>query len=87
MIVAVDGLRATPENLYGLIARTPPGNEVQVHAFRRDELMTFQVRPLPAPTDTCELRILDTAPPEAQARRAAWLAPLAPSIPSPAPSP
>ncbi len=87
MIVAVDGLRATPENLHGLIARTPLGTEVQVHAFRRDELMTFEVRPLPAPTDTCELRILDAAPPEAQARRAAWLAPLAPSIPSPAPSP
>ena len=76
-LIAVDGIRATRDNLDSLIARVQPGAEVRVHAFRRDELMTFGVRPLPAPADTCELRILDAAPPDAAARRAAWLKPLA----------
>ncbi len=76
-VIAVDGLRANRDNLDALIARVPPGAQVQVHAFRRDELMTFTVRPLPAPADTCDLRLLPGAPPEAAARRAAWLAPRA----------
>jgi predicted metalloprotease with PDZ domain len=78
-VVAVDGLRATRDNLDLLIARFPPGTEVRVHAFRRDELMSFAVRPRPPSTDTCELCILEGAPPEAAARRAAWLGPVATS--------
>jgi len=77
-IMAVDGIRATRDNLDALIARVRAGTEVRVHAFRRDELMTCVVRPLPAPLDTCELYLLEGAPPEAAARRTAWLSPLAP---------
>ena len=78
-VIAVDGIRATRDNLDVLIGRVRPGTEVRVHAFRRDELSTFGVRPLPAPADTCELRLLEGAPPEAAARRAAWLGPVAKS--------
>jgi predicted metalloprotease with PDZ domain len=76
-VIAVDDIRATRDNLDTLVARVQPGAEVRIHAFRRDELRTFRVRPLTPPTDTCELRILESAPPEAAARRATWLGPAA----------
>jgi predicted metalloprotease with PDZ domain len=45
LLVAVDGLRVSgnPSNLDALLGRYPVGAEVEVHAFRRDELMTFKV--------------------------------------------
>jgi predicted metalloprotease with PDZ domain len=73
-VIAVDDIRATRDNLESLIARVQPGAEVRVHAFRRDELLTFTVRPLPPPADTCELYLPEQAPPEATAGRADWLA-------------
>lgn len=45
LLVAVDGLRVAgnPCNLDGLLSRFKVGDTVAVHAFRRDELMTFDV--------------------------------------------
>lgn len=43
MLVAIDGLRVTASNLDGLLQRYRVGDTIGVHAFRRDELMTFQV--------------------------------------------
>jgi predicted metalloprotease with PDZ domain len=45
VLVALDGLRVagTPSNLDALLCRYRVGDTVQVHAFRRDELMTFDV--------------------------------------------
>ncbi len=43
VLMAVDGLRVTGANLDALLQRYRRGDVVQVHAFRRDELMTFQV--------------------------------------------
>ena len=45
VLVALDGLRVagTPSNLDALLSRYRVGDTVQVHAFRRDELMTFDV--------------------------------------------
>lgn len=72
-IVAVDGLRAARDNLDALIGRVPEGARVTVHAFRRDELMTFEVHPRAPTSDTCELSLLLDVPKEALRRRAAWL--------------
>jgi predicted metalloprotease with PDZ domain len=72
-LVALDGIRITRENLDALVARVPEGSEAVVHAFRRDELLQFRVRPRPAPADTCQLRIMSDAPAEIGHRRAAWL--------------
>jgi predicted metalloprotease with PDZ domain len=46
VLVALDGLRVsgTPSNLDTLLSRYRVGDTVQVHAFRRDELMTFDVQ-------------------------------------------
>ncbi len=45
LLVAIDGLRVNgnPSNVDGLLARYKVGDTVQVHAFRRDELMAFDV--------------------------------------------
>ena len=42
-LVAVDGLRVTGSNLEALLQRYRVGDVVEVHAFRRDELMHFEV--------------------------------------------
>lgn len=76
VIVAVDGLRASAENLESLIARAAAsdGAAVSLHLFRRDELMRVEARPLPARADTCELMLLDTVAESVVAARAHWLA-------------
>jgi predicted metalloprotease with PDZ domain len=38
VLVAIDGLRVTGNNLETLLARYTAGDKVEVHAFRRDEL-------------------------------------------------
>ena len=45
IVIAVDGLRVNgnPCNLDSLFARYRVGDKVTVHAFRRDELMTFEL--------------------------------------------
>lgn len=43
LLVAIDGLRVTTTNLETLLSRYAVGSTVEVHAFRRDELMTFSV--------------------------------------------
>jgi predicted metalloprotease with PDZ domain len=45
IVIALDGLRANgnPPNLDALLSRYKVGDKVTVHAFRRDELMTFTV--------------------------------------------
>jgi predicted metalloprotease with PDZ domain len=45
IVIAIDGLRVNgnPSNLDALLSRYRVGDRVQVHAFRRDELMAFDV--------------------------------------------
>lgn len=74
VVIAVDGIRATADNLADLIGRVPDGERCRVHAFRRDELMSFEVKPRPAPAELAVLMPDPQASPEALARRHAWLA-------------
>ncbi|HET8760870.1 MAG TPA: PDZ domain-containing protein [Nitrospiria bacterium] len=73
VIVAVDGLRAGRGNIEPLIGAYQPGAVVPIHAFRRDELMTFDVSLKPAPMDTCFLTLRDEIDDPTRARRATWL--------------
>ena len=43
LLVAIDGLRVTATNLEALLSRYGVDSVVEVHAFRRDELMTFSM--------------------------------------------
>ena len=61
VLVAIGGLKATPERIAcDCSTRYAPGETVEVHAFRRDELMAFRVTLDAAPADTCYLT-LDSA--------------------------
>jgi len=55
VIVAVEGLRPGRAGLDGALAKRRAGERVTIHAFRRDELMTFDVRLKRAEADTCVL--------------------------------
>ena len=72
-LVALNGLKVTRDNLQQLLDRAPEAEPLELHAFRRDELMLFAPTTLPAPADTCELRLLPEVEPAVSARRAAWL--------------
>lgn len=71
-LIAIDGLRATGTNLDALIARYRPGDKVEVHAFRRDELRTAKLK-LDGPEVT-RYRLTAAAKPAAVSKaREAWL--------------
>ncbi len=72
LLVAINGLRIAG-NLDKLLTRHAPGERVQCHAFRRDELMTFTVTLDAAPLDTCVLTLSDNADDKARSQRDAWL--------------
>jgi predicted metalloprotease with PDZ domain len=77
VIVAWNGLKVSGGNLQSLIDRAGGGGGATVHAFRRDELMTFQVTIAEAPLDTCWLTLAANAPESAIRLREAWLKGLA----------
>ncbi|WP_175862483.1 M61 family metallopeptidase [Burkholderia cepacia] len=71
-LIAVDGLRVTGTNLDALLARYRPGDKVEVHAFRRDELRIAKLK-LDGPEVT-RYRLTAAAKPAAVSKaREAWL--------------
>lgn len=73
IVIAVDGLRATMENIEKLLEWQRGKNTVSVHAFRRDELMSFEVPIQPAPTDTCYLELDEAVDDSRATLRNGWL--------------
>ena len=55
LLLAIDGLRVTPASLDKQLARHQPGETIRVHAFRRDELLSFTVKLDPPTADTAKL--------------------------------
>ena len=72
-LVALDGLKASAASLDALFASRVPGERVEVHAFRRDELIDVEVELDAAPADTCHLTLRAEAPAQTLALRQAWL--------------
>jgi len=74
VLVAFDGLRvANAAGLETQLARRKAGDRVTLHAFRRDELMSFEVELAAAPADAVKLTVASGASPAARALRAGWL--------------
>ena len=73
VLVALDGIRITSANLDKLLARRLAGETVRVHAFRRDELMAFEVELQAAPADTAKLVFAERSSGQVKALREAWL--------------
>ncbi len=72
-LVACNGLRVAAGNLDRLLARYRAGESVQVHAFRGDELMRFDVRLATRPPSKIALVVDPGARTSASAARTAWL--------------
>lgn len=72
LLVALDGLRVSATNLDDLLARYRVGDAVTLHAFRRDELMSFALKL--AADDVPQMALTAQPKPAAASRmRAAWL--------------
>jgi len=73
VLIALDGLRVTGTNLDALLARYQPGAKVEVHAFRRDELRTAQLKLDGPEVSRYKLAATDKRPAARKARER-WLA-------------
>jgi predicted metalloprotease with PDZ domain len=73
VLVALGGLRVTPSNLDGLLTRYATGDVVECLAFRRDELLRFEVKLATQPPLKFTLAADDKAPKAAQRLKAGWL--------------
>ena len=73
VLVALDGLKISTDNLERLLSRYKVGDRVMVHAFRRDELLCFAVTLTAAQPSGCELQLDANAGKKAKALRARWL--------------
>ena len=72
-LVALDGLRAGAGRIDALLARYQPGEQVQVLAFRRDELLRFDLRLAERPPEKWKLGVDPKASARARRLRAGWL--------------
>ena len=70
-IIAVDGLRLNLGKLENRLKRARPGERLQIHAFRRDELYEFSVELQPATESTFVLSVGENH----SEQRQAWLTP------------
>jgi predicted metalloprotease with PDZ domain len=73
ILVAIDGLRVEGAELERMLAAYSPGETVEVHAFRRDELLTFRMVLDARPADAWVLRARTDADEAMLSRRKAWL--------------
>jgi predicted metalloprotease with PDZ domain len=73
VLVAFDGIKATPESFAALASRRAPGERIDVHVFRREELQTRTVELAAAPQDTVWLSVRDEQNGHTSALRRAWL--------------
>lgn len=72
-VLAVNGLRVEGDNMDTHLRGAPTGKVMDIHVFRRDELMQFKLVPGPAPRDTWAMSLIEDAPEASRKRRAAWL--------------
>ncbi len=72
-IVAIDGLRADTGALKALLARRKRGARIEIHAFRRDELLRFEVELASPPATEAKLSPLERPKAPAASLRRGWL--------------
>jgi predicted metalloprotease with PDZ domain len=72
-IIALDGLRVNAATLEKMLLNKSAGDVVVMLAFRRDELMAFDVTLQAAPKDTCALTLKEKAATQNAKAREAWL--------------
>ncbi|MEY3200726.1 MAG: hypothetical protein RIR70_276 [Pseudomonadota bacterium] len=73
VIIAMDGLKVNADTFQKRCTRHKPGDTLQVHAFRRDQLMSFKLTLAKPPKDQCILTVNPKASARAKKLRTAWL--------------
>jgi predicted metalloprotease with PDZ domain len=73
VLIALDGIKTTSSNLDKLLERAQIGERVEIHAFRRDELMRFEVTMRPSEPNTCYLWLRQDATQEQRSRQQIWM--------------
>lgn len=72
VVVSLDRLKVVNGSLEAMLEQYCEGELVTVHAFRRDELMSFELCLQPAPADRVELTLLDGVDAEVVRWRHRW---------------
>jgi predicted metalloprotease with PDZ domain len=72
-LIALDGIKITSSNLDQLLERAQIGQRNEIHVFRRDELMRFNVEMIASEPNSCYLWLLDSAGHEELARLQDWI--------------
>ena len=72
-LVAIDGLRADSAGLKAALSRRRSGSRIELHTFRRDELMRFELEIGEAPESEAKLVLSPTARSPAVRLRTGWL--------------
>ncbi|MDR2031186.1 MAG: PDZ domain-containing protein [Azoarcus sp.] len=73
VLLAIDGLRVDRGNLPKQLERRRAGERLEIHFFRRDELMRCELELAPAPRDTVESSVEAGADENAEKLRRDWL--------------
>ena len=73
ILIAIDGLMLTEQNLLKRLARFEAGQTVRISGFRDEELLEFPVTLAEAARETCVLSLADKPDADALLRRLAWL--------------
>jgi predicted metalloprotease with PDZ domain len=73
VLIAIDGLKITGSNLDSVLTRYRAGDVVEVHVFRRDELMLFKLKLQPDETPKTEIAVDVNATKPVIRLRDAWL--------------
>ena len=79
VLLALDGLRVSESSWKSRLSRRSPGDQVTVHAFRRDELLTFDIELESPRQEVFKLEVLRSgttaqgSEADGLVRRMAWL--------------
>lgn len=74
VLIALNGLKiSTASGLEAMLERHSPGERIELYAFRRDELMSFDVELTEPPADKITLTAQSSLSSSAQALRKGWL--------------
>lgn len=73
VIIAIDGLKTNKQNIGNILKAYEADDEIEIHAFRRDELMVFKLILEASPLTTCAMKLIDGADKEIINNRQQWL--------------
>ena len=72
IVVAIDGIKVSASNFDQLLESLQIGEDVEIYAFRRDELMRFEVVMRPSPPNTCYLWLQQDLTQEQHSGQQSW---------------